>query len=74
MCVHVSENKVNIQIISLLLKMNNSQMASEGGGGKFIATRVTHAGCLAGEKEQVFTACINNISPANKKDPCPIHF
>lgn len=43
-------NKVSIQIIYLIVKMSNSQMVSEGGGGKFIATRVPHAVCLAREE------------------------
>lgn len=47
-------------------------MVSEGGDGKFIAATVTHAVCLARKKGLgvVCTACINNIGPANKKDPC----
>ena len=55
--------------------MSNSQMASEGGDGKFIATRVIDAVCLTREKGLgvVCTACVNNIGPANKKDPCAIN-
>lgn len=45
------------------LKIRNSQIASEGGDGKFIATGVTHAVYLTREKGLgvVCTACINNI-------------
>lgn len=65
---------MSIQIIYLIVKMSNSQLASEGGDGKFIATRVPHAVCLTREEglEVVRTVCVSNIGPA-KKDPCPIN-
>lgn len=46
-----------------ILKIRISQTVSEGGDGKFIANRATHALYLAREKELgvVCTACINNI-------------
>lgn len=49
MCAQVQENKANIQIIYLILNINNSQMRREGGYGKFVPTRVTHGGRLAGQ-------------------------
>lgn len=49
MRVQAQDNKVNIQIIYSILKINNSQTGREGGDGKFVPTRATHAGCLAGQ-------------------------
>lgn len=74
MCVQTEKNKANIQIIYSIiysiLKTGNSQKTSEGDDGEFI-TSMTHAVCLAVEKghEMVCTACVNNIGPANEKDP-----
>lgn len=75
MCVQTEKNKANIPIIYLILKMGNSQKASEGDDGEFITTSMTSAVCLAVEKGHgvVCTACVNNIGPANEKDSWPIN-